>query len=57
MRIVFVRHGEPDYAHDCLTERGRIQAQAAAERIAETTEKAAAQTPVEIPAPVNNTND
>ena len=35
MRIVFVRHGEPDYAHDCLTERGRIQAQAAAERLKE----------------------
>ena len=33
MRIVFVRHGEPDYARDCLTERGRIQAAAAAERL------------------------
>ena len=31
MRIVFVRHGEPDYEHDCLTETGRLQAQAAAE--------------------------
>ena len=30
MRIVIVRHGEPDYEHDCLTERGRIQAAAAA---------------------------
>ncbi len=35
MRIVFVRHGEPDYAHDCLTERGRIQAKLAAERLRE----------------------
>ncbi len=35
MRIVFVRHGEPDYAHDCLTERGRIQAKLAAERLQE----------------------
>ncbi len=35
MRIVFVRHGEPDYAHDCLTEQGRIQALAAAERLRE----------------------
>ena len=35
MRIVFVRHGEPDYAHDCLTEKGRIQALAAAERLRE----------------------
>ena len=22
MRIIFVRHGEPDYARDCLTEAG-----------------------------------
>ena len=35
MRIVFVRHGEPDYTHDCLTERGKLQAQAAAERLRE----------------------
>lgn len=35
MRIIFVRHGEPDYAHDCLTERGRIQAKAAADRLKE----------------------
>ena len=33
MRIIFVRHGEPDYEHDCLTERGRTQALAAAERL------------------------
>lgn len=35
MRIVFVRHGEPDYVHDCLTETGRVQALAAAERLRE----------------------
>ena len=35
MRIIFIRHGEPDYAHDCLTEQGRIQALAAAERLRE----------------------
>ncbi len=35
MRIVFVRHGEPDYAHDCLTEHGHLQAAAAAERLRE----------------------
>lgn len=35
MRLIFVRHGEPDYEHDCLTERGRRQAAAAAERLAE----------------------
>lgn len=34
MRIIFVRHGEPDYAHDCLTEEGKLQAAAAAERLA-----------------------
>ena len=33
MRIVFVRHGEPDYARDCLTELGRIQAEKAAQRL------------------------
>ena len=33
MRIIFVRHGEPDYAQDCLTGRGRQQAAAAAERL------------------------
>ncbi len=33
MRIIFVRHGEPDYANDCLTETGRQQAAAAAERL------------------------
>ena len=34
MRIIFVRHGEPDYEHDCLTETGRHQAAAAARRLA-----------------------
>ena len=34
MRIIFVRHGEPDYARDCLTEEGRRQAAAAAARLA-----------------------
>ncbi len=24
MRLIFVRHGEPDYQKDCLTETGRI---------------------------------
>ncbi len=33
MRIVFVRHGEPDYEKDCLTETGRKQAAAAAARL------------------------
>ena len=34
MRILFVRHGEPDYARDCLTDEGLRQAEAAAERLA-----------------------
>ena len=33
MRIVFVRHGHPNYAHDCLTELGRKHAAAAARRL------------------------
>ena len=33
MRIVFVRHGHPNYADDCLTELGRKHAAAAAERL------------------------
>ena len=35
MRIIFIRHGEPDYEHDCLTDRGRLQAAAAAQRLRE----------------------
>ena len=35
MRIVFVRHGEPDYRNDCLTETGKIQARQAAVRLRE----------------------
>ena len=34
MRIVFVRHGHPDYKLDCLTELGHRHAEAAAERLA-----------------------
>lgn len=33
MRIIFVRHGEPDYKNDCLTENGRLQAQNTAIRL------------------------
>lgn len=33
MKIVFVRHGEPDYANDTLTEKGWLEAQALADRI------------------------
>ena len=33
MRLLFVRHGEPNYKDDCLTEVGHRQAKAAAERL------------------------
>ncbi len=33
MKIIFVRHGHPDYANDCLTKKGHPQAEAAAERL------------------------
>ncbi len=33
MRIVFVRHGEPNYEKDCLTEQGKIQAQQLVDRL------------------------
>lgn len=33
MKIIFVRHGHPDYVKDCLTELGHPQAEAAAERL------------------------
>ncbi len=33
MRILFIRHGEPDYVKDCLTERGKKQAERASQRL------------------------
>lgn len=33
MRLIFVRHGEPNYEKDCLTETGILQAQACAKRL------------------------
>lgn len=33
MRLIMVRHGEPDYANDCLTATGLVQAEAAARRL------------------------
>lgn len=33
MRMIFVRHGHPDYVHDCLTDLGHQQAEAAALRL------------------------
>ena len=34
MRIIIVRHGEPDYSNDCLTPTGVVQAKATARRLA-----------------------
>ena len=33
MRILFVRHGDPDYKNDCLTELGKEQAEAVSLRL------------------------
>jgi len=33
MRIIFVRHGDPDYANDTLTEKGWREAALLAERV------------------------
>lgn len=33
MRLFFIRHGEPNYRDDCLTETGHVQARACAERL------------------------
>jgi len=35
MKILFVRHGHPNYEKDCLTELGHTQAEAAAQRLRE----------------------
>lgn len=32
MRIIFIRHGDPDYANDTLTEKGRVEAGLLSER-------------------------
>lgn len=37
MRIIFVRHGHPNYELDCLTPLGKLQAQAVAERLKDET--------------------
>lgn len=33
MRLIFVRHGEPDYEKDCITENGILQAKNTAKRL------------------------
>lgn len=37
MKLVFVRHGDPDYVHDSLTEKGRTEAEILSKRIAKMT--------------------
>lgn len=34
MKLVFVRHGDPDYEHDCLTAKGKAEAEILSGRIA-----------------------
>lgn len=33
MKLIFIRHGDPDYENDCLTEKGRREAAALAKRV------------------------
>ena len=33
MRILMIRHGDPDYEHDSLTENGKMEAQLLTERM------------------------
>lgn len=35
MKLIIVRHGDPDYEHDTLTETGRIEAQCTANRLSQ----------------------
>ena len=35
MRLIFIRHGEPDYEHDSLTEKGRREAELVAQKVKE----------------------
>lgn len=40
MKLVFVRHAEPDYAHDSLTAKGRVEAELLARRLCQLDVKA-----------------
>ncbi len=35
MKLIFIRHGEPDYEHDSLTEKGRREAELVAKKVKE----------------------
>ena len=40
MKLLIVRHGDPDYEHNCLTEQGKAEAQLLAERLSKIDVKA-----------------
>ena len=33
MKLIFIRHGDPDYKNDSLTEKGMIEAELLSERV------------------------
>ena len=33
MRLIFIRHGDPDYVHDTLTEKSKREAELLAQRV------------------------
>ena len=33
MKLIFIRHGDPDYANDCLTEKGRREAELLSKKV------------------------
>lgn len=35
MKLLFIRHGDPDYEHDCVTEKGKREIQLLAEKLKE----------------------
>ena len=37
MEILIVRHGDPDYVNDTLTEKGKVEAQLLAEKLSKMT--------------------
>ena len=40
MRLIIIRHGDPDYANDNLTEKGKREAECLVDRIAKLDVKA-----------------
>ena len=33
MRLIFIRHGDPDYAHDSLTDKGKREVELLTKRV------------------------